>query len=273
MQVSLLTHDLFANDPFSEREAWLWIISQAAWKDTKHRVGKKLYDVKEGTFFSTVRHMQVSWKWSSTRRVYEFLNMLKAETMIETRTETGKTLISVCNYKQYQSDYGNSETGFETETETELKHKRYQYTNIDNSLRSLSLGDAPKKQRKTGTRLPDDWEISEALTKWIRSKKYSRSFVLHEIEKFKNYWHAKSGKDATKLDWDATARNWLLKASERNSGAGVPTTIAGAAALAKREFENAGHEFDTMERQQGRSDGCDGANGTNVRLALPKLPE
>jgi hypothetical protein len=36
-----------------------------------------------------------------------------------------------------------------------------------------------------------------------------------ETEKFINYWQSKSGKDATKLDWVATWRNWMLTAAER----------------------------------------------------------
>jgi hypothetical protein len=40
----------------------------------------------------------------------------------------------------------------------------------------------------------------------------------HETEKFVNYWRAKSGRDATKLDWPATWRNWMLKAAERVPG-------------------------------------------------------
>jgi hypothetical protein len=32
--------------------------------------------------------------------------------------------------------------------------------------------------------------------------------------KFCNYWQAKSGKDATKLDWDKTFKNWVLQEKE-----------------------------------------------------------
>jgi hypothetical protein len=32
------------------------------------------------------------------------------------------------------------------------------------------------------------------------------------IEQFKDYWCAKPGKDATKLDWSATFRNWVRRA-------------------------------------------------------------
>jgi hypothetical protein len=36
-----------------------------------------------------------------------------------------------------------------------------------------------------------------------------------EHAKFVDYWHAKSGKDATKNDWNATWRNWIRRAAER----------------------------------------------------------
>lgn len=39
--------------------------------------------------------------------------------------------------------------------------------------------------------------------------------AVEEFEKFKDYWNAKTGKDATKLDWDATWRNWLRNTKER----------------------------------------------------------
>jgi hypothetical protein len=36
----------------------------------------------------------------------------------------------------------------------------------------------------------------------------------HTIMKFCNYWQSKSGKDATKLDWDKTFKNWVLQEKE-----------------------------------------------------------
>lgn len=40
-----------------------------------------------------------------------------------------------------------------------------------------------------------------------------------ETEKFINYWTAKTGQAATKLDWPATWRNWMLGAAERSGPA------------------------------------------------------
>jgi len=36
-----------------------------------------------------------------------------------------------------------------------------------------------------------------------------------EHELFCNYWHAKSGQGATKVDWLLTWRNWIIKAAQQ----------------------------------------------------------
>ncbi|WP_413154924.1 hypothetical protein [Bartonella sp. cb54] len=68
----------------------------------------------------------------------------------------------------------------------------------------------PKKVKRSradrGCRLPDDFDpdyefaILEGL---------SLERVNIETAKFRDYWSAKTGKDATKRDWQATWRNWI----------------------------------------------------------------
>jgi hypothetical protein len=36
----------------------------------------------------------------------------------------------------------------------------------------------------------------------------SDAMVREEADKFRDHWHAKAGQGATKLDWEATWRNW-----------------------------------------------------------------
>ncbi|KQY73963.1 hypothetical protein ASD52_26395 [Ensifer sp. Root142] len=43
---------------------------------------------------------------------------------------------------------------------------------------------------------------------------FDRSQAMTEFDKFRDYWNAKTGKDATKLDWPATWRNWLRNAAK-----------------------------------------------------------
>jgi hypothetical protein len=49
------------------------------------------------------------------------------------------------------------------------------------------------------------------MKSWATEKGMSSAYVLPRHEQFLNYWHAKAGKDASKLDWVLTWRNWMLK--------------------------------------------------------------
>lgn len=67
---------------------------------------------------------------------------------------------------------------------------------------------------KNGSRIPDDWVLTEDLGKWAEVQGLSGQEVLREAEKFKNYWISKTGKNATKLNWDAAWRSWIFNAME-----------------------------------------------------------
>lgn len=60
------------------------------------------------------------------------------------------------------------------------------------------------------TNLPTEWQT------FAKSKNLSDSQAAREFEKFQNYWTAKSGGAAAKLDWAATWRNWILDVFERS---------------------------------------------------------
>ena len=85
-----------------------------------------------------------------------------------------------------------------------------------------------------GTRLPDDWKPSEHLAAWLLGKlpegrwsDHSRRWAVHETEKFTLYWATKTGRDATKIDWDRTWQKWMLTALERYRPAAVGGAPAG----------------------------------------------
>lgn len=59
--------------------------------------------------------------------------------------------------------------------------------------------------------VPDDW-VTEAAGRRKAHGKPAIDLVL-EAEKFRNYWSAKSGASATKIDWRATWRNWALNSN------------------------------------------------------------
>src|SRR5262245_7360011 len=71
---------------------------------------------------------------------------------------------------------------------------------------------------RRGSRLADDWQPTEADISYAIGRGMSRERMATESERFRNYWHAKSGQAATKRDWGATWRNWILSALERTNG-------------------------------------------------------
>lgn len=74
-----------------------------------------------------------------------------------------------------------------------------------------SCGSPPPSR---GARLPEDWQPSPSDEDFARQEGLSADDTRREAQKFRDYWHAKSGKDATKRDWPATWRNWVRRANE-----------------------------------------------------------
>ncbi|WP_375663844.1 hypothetical protein [Bartonella sp. CL63NXGY] len=73
----------------------------------------------------------------------------------------------------------------------------------------------PKKAKRVktdrGCRLPTDFEpdYDFAIREGLPPER-----VKVEIAKFRDYWNAKAGKDASKRDWQATWRNWVRNSKD-----------------------------------------------------------
>jgi hypothetical protein len=94
-------HPLFAREKFSEREAWIWLISSAAWEPTKVRVGRGWFDLARGQCAFALRFMAVKWMWSEPR-VRRFLKRLADDAAALVSATREATLITICNYNDYQ---------------------------------------------------------------------------------------------------------------------------------------------------------------------------
>ncbi len=82
--------------------------------------------------------------------------------------------------------------------------------------------DAPRKRsaeakKPRAARLPQDWTLPKSWGDWAVSELGMQpAAVRTEAAKFADHWHAKAGRDAAKLDWLATWRNWCRTALERS---------------------------------------------------------
>ena len=68
------------------------------------------------------------------------------------------------------------------------------------------------KPNKRGTRLPADWQPSEAERRLAIEHGLDLNRVLAE---FRDYWVAIPGSKGLKLDWDATFRNRVRQLADR----------------------------------------------------------
>lgn len=120
---------------------------------------------------------------------------------------------------------GNVTRREEVEIATEVGVARCEEQNTPLSIGKLEDLSEEKKEREApvrksppdrrGTRLPDDWMPDAEDAQYAATLGYTAAAYDREVEKFRNHWHAKAGKDGSKLDWSKTFRNWLIRGAER----------------------------------------------------------
>jgi hypothetical protein len=94
-----------------------------------------------------------------------------------------------------------------------------------------------ERPRKRGSRLESEWWPSTSEVEYALAKGLDLARVSLEAEKFRNYWTAKAGAGASKLDWTATWQNWILNAKEPRNGQSKPSVVERGRRLAERARE------------------------------------
>jgi hypothetical protein len=111
---SIFDHPMFDDGrPYSPREAWLWLISNAAWRPMQVMVrngrSQQLLSLERGQLSYSRSFMQKAWCWTSDKTVRTFLARLKKEGMVDLQTGQLQTIITICNYGVFQ--HGGTLTG------------------------------------------------------------------------------------------------------------------------------------------------------------------
>lgn len=133
---SIWSHEaLFDDQPYSKREAWIWLISAAAWKPIKLGFAGRVIALERGEFCFSIRFLAEKWQWTKAK-VEWFLNTLKKHDMLQDRKHANCSVYKVNNYNRYQKvglpkqdtsqdekqDTNRTATGHEQDKEETLKH-------------------------------------------------------------------------------------------------------------------------------------------------------
>jgi hypothetical protein len=87
----------------------------------------------------------------------------------------------------------------------------------------INKEDTKKDSKRRGVRLSADWLPTSDGHSFALREGFSVSEVDREVQKFRDYWIARPGVGGTKLDWDATWRQWVRKGAESAGKTPAPT--------------------------------------------------
>lgn len=96
------------------------------------------------------------------------------------------------------------------------------------SVASLPTVVARKREKRVGTRVPENFAVTEALAKWA-SKEAPAVNLARETANFLDHWRASDLQSAIKRDWVAAWRTWMRKAqgfAERDRARASPHQLA-----------------------------------------------
>ena len=88
--------------------------------------------------------------------------------------------------------------------------------NIITSQGNRGVNQGGKGEGKKGTRLPADWNPSNAIWGWAQVKLgMGMEQLKFETNAFKDHFWSSARANATKLNWDKTWQNWMREAYRR----------------------------------------------------------
>ena len=211
----------FRSEPFTEREAFLWLVKEAAWQPREARLSNgresQVVMLQRGQLSHALRFMADEWQWS-IKRVRTFLKQRKRELQIDTQTGTLQTVITINKYNNYQTPLKSEGTQTETQTGTQGARKGHKEKQLNKGTSK------PKKE--------DTCAVADATRTALDSS-------------FEEFWKVKPSRGKASNP-KAEAKKAYVAAV--NGGAEPEAINAAAAAWAKREADKVGTEFIPMAR-------------------------
>jgi len=196
--------DVFADEPMSEREAWLWLLERAAWKPTvrTNSKGERLR-IERGQLHVSLRALETTFGWGKNK-VARFLQRLADADMVGTASGQSGTVLTVLNYSKYQDDRDSRDA----EVGTVAGQPRD--THKEGKEGKEEKRDAPKRVRSDTFEVPE-WVPAEPWAAFVamRQRKkaavdsYTASRLFTKLEKI-----GAAGWDVAKVLDKATVNLW-----------------------------------------------------------------
>lgn len=205
-------HPVFKPAKYSEREAFLWMVSEASWKARTIRSSddKNIIDLDRSQLSHSLRFMADKWGWTKST-AERFLKKLEKRDMIKTSNGTAQNVITISNYDEYQGKPNESGTADGTQGETDAGQTR------DKEEEGLNKGKKVKVSTPAKFKIPKDWVPSTEDYNYAITEGIHESMVNTLSEEFQIYWFDRTDKDSKKsnkgwrMTWQGNVRRQAQK--------------------------------------------------------------
>ena len=175
--------------------AWMDLLMMANYSEVKKPYKDTIVTIKRGELPVSIRRLGERWDMA-TNTVRNFLNRLKTDTMIDTHTKYGFTLVKIVNYDKYQS-HTDTLTDTVGDTLTDTLTDTVTDTTIikDNKINKRNNSGDAKKPSPT---LKERFAI---FTEKVNKVGQDKGLSKQDIDKFIDHWgaHNEGGK---KMRWE-----------------------------------------------------------------------
>lgn len=207
----IFKHKLFEGEPYTRREAWLWLIAEASVRPRRVPVGTAEILLQRGQLVASLSYMAEAWGWPRAK-AQRFVNKLRGEGMIEadtprdTGSDTPPRRITICKYEIFQPDIGESDTPADTGTDTKEN-------------KGTQNKGTPSSPRAGATRLPSNWEPDPFCWAQLVNAYADRLDCQAVLDHFRDHFWSSTKATALKADWNAALRNWFRRELDHGKSA------------------------------------------------------
>jgi len=174
---------------FSKAEAWIDLLLRAGFKDKELVLGNQNLNLKAGEFVTSQAKLAEAWKWDR-ETVNAYLRRLKADEMLGYRTSNKFTVITICNWDNYQNPDKENPATNPTANPAALRQQNRQQTDnktdtINNGNKDNNVKNDKNKERSTAdsaSACPDSQALPASLGESLEAYKGRTIETQSELE-------------------------------------------------------------------------------------------
>jgi hypothetical protein len=235
----------FAQEPYTEREAFLSLVADAAWKPRRVRLKRGAVDLLRGQLLGSSRFLAERWQWPEPR-VRRFLDRISGRRAIDAQTDAlndaqtdalidaqptaNGTIITIRNYDAFQKEAKSEPPSVDAKIDAQYDAPNDAPHDAKSTQREEEINNntlLKESGSARATRISSDFDLDDQTHNWALERLGTVAAVTASVDRFRNHYSQIAGERGLSRDWQARARNWIdddarKQRGNANGGATVP---------------------------------------------------